>query len=350
MVSPVLFVLVFTNCYIDPANIFHDYSEEIAESILNGKATYFENTNVNEREIKHNLIVKMPDKVDCIAVGPSLVMGVRSETVGSDVFYNLGHSGANYYDILAQFGLMELYGKSAKRVVFCVDSYFFDDTLMERLGVNDSLKRYADYMIDILNREETEKPQEGNINEIETKVRQLFSVTYFQAAVDSIQAANSYVIDRERWGIVDVNFVNKYYMPDASWVYAKSYQNRTEEDVRRDSKEYDIEHQFSKGEYASEYCKEIFEKLIKYLLDKGTKVELYLCPLAPSLWNRIDAKETEYPILGELENYAISIAKKYDLKITGSYNPYNLDMKDEDFYDARHVRHEVLGIYFDFGP
>ena len=41
LVSPVLFVLVFTNCYIDPANIFHDYSEEIAESILNGKATYF---------------------------------------------------------------------------------------------------------------------------------------------------------------------------------------------------------------------------------------------------------------------------------------------------------------------
>ena len=40
--------LLFTNCYIDPANIFHDYSEEIAESILNGKATYFENTNVNE--------------------------------------------------------------------------------------------------------------------------------------------------------------------------------------------------------------------------------------------------------------------------------------------------------------
>ncbi len=42
------------------------------------------------------------------------------------------------------------------------------------------------------------------------------------------------------------------------------------------------------------------------------------------------------------------MAKKYNLKITGSYNPYNLDMEDKDFYDARHVRHELLGTYFDF--
>lgn len=350
LVLPVLFVLIFTNIYIDPANIFHDYSEEIAESILNGKATHFGSSNVNEREVKHNLIMKMPDKVDCIAVGPSLVMGVRSEIAGSDDFYNMGHSGANFYEILAQFGLMEAYGKKVDRVIFCVDSYFFDEAFMKRHGVNEGLKRYADYMIDILNGEETEKPRESYWNELETKVRQMFSVTYFQASVDSVQAANSYVNDRERWGIVGENFDGTYYMPDASWVYARSYQNRTEEDVRKDSEEYNIERQFSKGEHISEYCKEIFEKLIGYLLSQGIEVDLYLCPVAPSLWDRIEAEETEYPIIGEIEKYANRVAKEYDLKITGSYNPYNLDMRDKDFYDARHVRHELLGTYFDFEP
>ena len=348
LVLPVLFALVFTNCYIDPANIFHDYSEEIAESILSGNPTHFGSSNVNEREVKHNLIVKMPERVECIAVGPSLVMGVRSETVGSDDFYNLGQSGANFYDILAQFGLMEVYGKKVERVVFCVDSYFFDDTLMESLGVNGSLKRYADYMIAILNEEKIEKSREEKRDEIETKMRQMFSVTYFQAAVDSVQAANTYVVDRERWGSVDENFTGMYYMADASWVYGKSYRSRTEEDVVKDSEEYSIETQFSKGGHISEYCKGIFEKLVKYLLDQEIEVDLYLCPVAPSLWDRIKAEEDDYPILGELEEYASHIAKKYDLKITGSYNPYNLDMGDEDFYDARHVRHEVLGTYFDF--
>ena len=139
-------------------------------------------------------------------------------------------------------------------------------------------------------------------------------------------------------------------MPDASWVYARSYQNRTEEDVRKDSEEYNIERQFSKGEHISEYCKEIFEKLIGYLLSQGIEVDLYLCPVAPSLWDRIEAEETEYPIIGEIEKYANRVAKEYDLKITGAYNPYDLDMKDKDFYDARHVRHELLGTYFDFEP
>ena len=348
LLLPIIFVLTFTNCYIDPANIFHDYSEEIAESILRGNATHFGSSNVNEREVKHNLIIKMPDKVECIAVGPSLVMGVRSEIAGSDNFYNLGHSGANFYDILAQFGLMEAYGKKVDRVIFCVDSYFFDDTLMKRLGVKENLKKYTDYMIDILNGEETEKPRESDWNELETKVRQMFSVTYFQASVDSVQAANSYVNDRERWGIVGENFDGTYYMPDASWVYARSYQNRTEEDVRKDSEEYNIERQFSKGEHVSEYCKDIFEKLIRYLLSQRIETDLYLCPVAPSLWDRIEEEEAEYPIIEELEEYANRMAKKYNLKITGSYNPYNLDMEDKDFYDARHVRHELLGTYFDF--
>ena len=42
------------------------------------------------------------------------------------------------------------------------------------------------------------------------------------------------------------------------------------------------------------------------------------------------------------------MSNKYNLKTIGTYNPYKIGMKDEDFYDARHVRRELLGIYFDF--
>lgn len=347
LVLPVLFALVFTNCYIDPANVFHDYSEEIAESIVSGNATHFGGSNVNEREVKHNLIMKMPDEVGCIAVGPSLVMGVSSEMVGSDAFYNLGESWASFYDILAQFGLMEVYGKKAKRVVFCVDSFFFDNNILKFDLRYEGLKEYADYMIGILNGEKAEIPQERNLKEIETKVRQLFSVTYFQAAIDLVQTENAYVVG-ERWGTVKKDFNKDYYRPDASWAYGESYKNRTEEDVKNDSEVYDIERLLSRGKHIDKYNKEIFEKLIQYLLDQGAEVELFLCPLAPSLWKRIEMERAEYPILSELKAYADSIAKKYDLKMTGCYDPYELEMKDKDFYDARHVRHEALGRYFDF--
>lgn len=350
VILPLLFAMVFTNVYIDPANIFHDYSKEIAESILKGNATHFGGNNVNEREIKHQIIKEMPDKIDCIAMGPSLVMGVRSETVDSDTFYNLGVSGADFYDIMAQFGMMEVYGKSVNRVIFCMDSYFFDETIYETFERNENLKVYADYMVNKMNKIRVKKPQENRLKEKETEIRQLFSITYFQAAVNYIQSQNEYIGDRDRgrWGVVDENYTGTYYLPDASWVYFLDYQNRTEKDVIEDSEKYNMEFQFSKGKHISEYSKEVFEKLVEYLRNKGIEIDLFLCPLAPSLWNRVEVEKDNYPILDELEEYANHVAKKYDLKITGSYNPYNMEMSDKDFYDARHVRHEMLGTYFNF--
>ena len=38
----------------------------------------------------------------------------------------------------------------------------------------------------------------------------------------------------------------------------------------------------------------------------------------------------------------------YSLKITGSYNPYLLNITDDKFYDSRHVKRQYLSEYFDF--
>ena len=45
---------------------------------------------------------------------------------------------------------------------------------------------------------------------------------------------------------------------------------------------------------------------------------------------------------------ANEISNKYDLKISGSCNPYELGINDEYFYDSRLVRREYLGEFFDF--
>lgn len=94
-----------------------------------------------------------------------------------------------------------------------------------------------------------------------------------------------------------------------------------------------------------------------FLLNYGIKpyfyeveVNLFLCPLSPALWDRIKNGDGsgEYYIFDELETSTNEIAKKYNLKITGSYNLYNLNIKNEDFYDVRHLRHEQLSKFFYF--
>ena len=153
----------------------------------------------------------------------------------------------------------------------------------------------------------------------------------------------------ERWTVVDKGVYDKaYYMADGSWVYALKTQKQDEKDVIKESNEYNVEKQFSKGKHLSSYQQETFEKLLQYLQARNVQVELFLCPVSPTLWGRID--NDDYHVLGELESFAHSMADKYNLKLTGAYNPHTLGMGDKDFYDSRHVRHELLSTYFDFKP
>lgn len=96
--------------------------------------------------------------------------------------------------------------------------------------------------------------------------------------------------------------------------------------------------------------KAYFDKLIKYLTDQGIEIEFFLCPLCPTLWDRlaIGITDCQYYILDEIESHVREIAGKYNIKVTGSYNPYTVGISDEDFWDSRHIRDDRLDIFFDF--
>lgn len=350
IIIPLILILVITNIYVDPANIYHDESKEIAQAIIQGNAAYSALENGNEREIKHNLIIEMPKQVECIAVGSSVVMCVNKKIVGTDSFYNFGVSSAGLYDILAQFGLMEVYEKEIKRVIFCVDTYFFDEDKYDADGRAEALMPYADYMLDILNERNPEIPTKDSVSELKTKIEQAFSITYFQAARDYIVKNDKFSMKDNRWGIVEEGFDGSkpYFDVDGSWNYSVEYQANDITHVLDVAKDYDIEETFGYNRNISLYSVDIFIKLIEYLMQKGVGIELYLCPLAPALWERIEADTTNYFILDELEVFVREVADTYDLKITGSYNPHNVGISNHDFYDARHVRREVLDVYFDF--
>ncbi len=337
--------LVFVNCYIDPANLFHSVSIDIADSVLEGNPTYITSGNMNERVIKQRMIENMPDEVECITVGPSIVFGIRKEHVDTESYYNLGVSGADFYDILAQFGMMELNGKSVERVVFCVDSYFFDAKLYESFTRNIPFKSYAEYMMKILDGEAPhEIPQNDTRAESVERIRQMFSISYFQSAVEYARTKGT--LNISRWGIADETYDGTYYLADGSLWYAESNRNTTVDTVVNDAKNIDINYYYSINEHISTKSMEVFEKLVLYLQAKGTQVDLFLCPICPTLWDRLD--ENQYPMLWDIEAFANEMAEKYSLKITGSYNPYTLAISDFEYYDSRHVRHEMIEEYFDF--
>ena len=350
MFIPALFIFVFINYYIDPANIFHNENAAIAKEILAGNRVYITSGNGDERGVKKNLIENMPKKVDCLAIGPSLIMGIRTSDVGTESFYNLGVSGADYYDILGYFALLEINEIEYEKIILCVDPYFFSSGIYEYQTRHESLLPYAEYMIALLDEQEVSIPYDGAIVDMKTQIEQIFSVTYFQSAIAQMQTADA-LLKEERWGIVNEEMgvtEYPYYCSDGSWVYAKSYQEKWRESILPDVQSYDMNYQFSRNQYMSVESKATFEKLVSYLVNKGVDVSLFLCPLSPSLWSQLEKEQASYPILAEIENYTHEISNIYGIEVIGSYNPNNIDISDLEYYDARHIRHEALSKYFDF--
>ncbi len=341
---PLLLCLILVNIFFDPANLFHNVSQDIADSLMAGNPTYITSGNMNERRVKHRMIETMEDEVDCIALGASIMMGIRGEHVGAESYYNLGLSGADFYDIMAQFGMLDFYEKKVNRVVFCVDTNFFCKSIYDNSARNVSYRPYARYMLDVLNGGTPEEPKSDDTAENMEALKQMFSISYFQSCVNYIRANK--ILNISRWGVADEEYTGTYYLPDGSMVYAMDYQRQTALDVQRTAAEYHLPSYFVPYESISPESTEAFEKLIVYLQEQGTEVELLLCPLAPSLWDRCD--EEVNGILWETEQFALEMGEKYGLQVTGSYNPYQLGITDEEFYDCRHMRHEALEKYFEF--
>lgn len=350
-VVPLIGILVGTNVYQDPANIIHDESKEMAQALVDGYGASTGTGNVNEREVKKNLIQYMPDEVDCVVIGPSLAMCITRDDVGTDSFYNLAVSASDLYDILAQFGMMECYGKHAKKVILCVDSYAFDEAIYGYEDApNRNLMDYTNYMLDVLDGKNPAPVEENQTKVLQTQVEQAFSLTYFQASCEQVQKHGTFSMEDYRWSMVhdDYDGERAFYNSDGSWNYMASVRAHDAAYVQEDSANYNLQAQFMIDRHISRYSMSVYEQLITYLQSQGVEVELYLCPLAPSLWDLVQANVDRFPVLEELESYAHELADTYGLKMTGTYNPYTLGITDGEFYDCRHVRKECLSNYFDF--
>lgn len=349
--------LILVNIVGDTANLFHAGANKgIALSILAGNATHGVGA-VDERGVKRALIENLPEQVDTLSLGPSLSMCVNKDLVGTDSFYNLGESSADYYDILAQFGLLHFNRKKFKRVILCADLDFMNAGA--RGSLHNAFMPYSEYMLSILRGENAtftpKQERKIKLYRFKTALRQLFSIQYFQGAAKlffkQIRAGG------KRYGIVTPENAAQfsYFGTDASWNYDLEYESGDASEVIDDAKDYieikatgrsRLDYVCPIGEHPSEEAKKTFNLLLDYLQSQGVEVLLFICPFSPALYDLYDLNAR--PLLPESEEFFRQCAKERGIRITGSYNPYNIGISDSDFYDSRHVRRDKLGKFFDF--
>ena len=344
---PLLLLVPLTNYFVDPASLFHVGEEKkMAELILAGNNVNPPTANFDEREVKKQLIINMPEHVKCVVIGTSLVMEIDRDIVKEDSFYNLALSGAELYDYLPQFALIDGYDKKIDKIILSFDSWCFDRQLISYIEDIRKLTEYSDYFIDKINENDNAVfPEETKQTEsfYFENIKQLFSLSYFQSSLNYLFKRGL----RKPVGVVSDDYEYEYYKSDASWHSSQEVLSREEDYVIEDANYYDTEHYFTPGEHIDAEYREIFEKSIDYLVnEKGIEIVLFMCPLSPALWEQYD--EDEMPILPEMEDFAQEFADKYGVKLVGSFNPHDIGVSNSDFYDCRHMRSEAIDEFFDF--
>ena len=101
-----------------------------------------------------------------------------------------------------------------------------------------------------------------------------------------------------------------------------------------------------KNAHASETSKIIILKIMEYFKKNNKKVNLIIAPRPNREFDESVMKD--YPILQEVTEFATTIAKAYGFKLSGSFNPHDLWLTDNEFVDGFHLRGDVTSRIFEF--
>ena len=333
--------LCIFNIFIDSANQIsfskkNIPEETIAKATVAGEKVYFP-IQPNERKCKEELIKILPEHFNTVAIGASLQMTLNQEMLGlsNGEFYNLGVSGMNMKDYVNTLGMMKEFGKDADKYIFLLHiDVFLPNTDTRNKFQNQYGEKYLAYLN---GKKERASRFWISLSKI-SFLKSIFSIAYFHENLDFFRSHGKV----DRFVLVDDYPEYAHYMPDGSWFYAEDYIQRTVNDVYEDIKNHGAEYMPSKHCDTENFV--LFDKVIQELLNNEKKIILYFPPYCPSLYDAYPPENS--PCFKEIEDFISNYKGNDSITILGSFYPQNLNISDEDYYDARHIRREKMSKAF----
>ncbi|MFW5737140.1 MAG: hypothetical protein ACOCXB_07325 [Halanaerobium sp.] len=331
---PLILLIVLTNYFVDPANLFSsEFEEELAEILINDQnaaGVY----NYDERIFQKEYIQKMEEKNEVAVLGSSRSLQIREEMIEGDGFFNHGVSGAVLEDYIAITQIYKENDKLFDHVILDLNPWIFNKYNME-----ERWRSIEEYYYSFFDRDYTddESFMESNFGR---NYGQLFSATYFQASFETLIKGQAFK-DIEETEAESLSEPVK--LSDGSLVYQRSRKNISAEDAEIEAQNY-----IRNGVYSLENYSELnqedleqFEQLIEFYQQEDIEITFYLAPYHPLVYDYLEDNE-RYHIIYQVEEYLREFAEKNDIKVVGDYSPYDLDLGPEDFHDGMHPRESVM--------
>lgn len=293
----------------------------------------------NERIIKVSL-AKNLNNIDCIVIGSSHVVQISSirntGRIGEQCtnLLNLGVSGGSLED-LAIFSYLILNNPNKPQKVFIdITPWILKFEMDSRYAMHQS---YYDEMNNVLTEEKS-----TTVSYNSKIIKNLLNFEYFStsllALVNNDQSSNSSLLAKKIFYPHSFNYIDGYTLPvilqDGSRVYSKDFiQAHKLSNSAISSSDEDASYKILGKIYDPKGLKYL-EKIINLYLKNGIIVNFIFTPYHPVIFE--SKSFTPFIHMQAIEKISKNIAKKYKIKIYGSYDPKIVGCTKEEFFDAMH--------------
>ena len=280
-----------------------------------------------QRYFKANVIKNINRNIDRITVGSSHMLTIRYDDDKID-HMNFAVGGATLQDRLSIFGLLHYFGIKYNYVNLELDIPSFTTNAFKINTEEKAFDEYAEYFKKVLNDEDVSDFEYADFNKNYVNNYDYMGYNLNYKTKDALSISDKFYYDKEASQHIpyEVDVGNEDYIKQT--ILNLSFADAELKDMHINKESINT-----------------FNKLFDYFEKNDVTINIILVPRSPYVYD--SEKMASFPIVNEIMEYAFSLAKNRGISITGSLNPHYINVKDDDYFDAFHLKQKVSNSVFD---
>ena len=336
---PIPLVMILTSWFVDPDHVRDpdSYERDIAQLLLEGKGV----TNVyypDEAAIMAWYFDGRADAPEVLVIGSSRTKLIRSDSFPGETFFNASLSGASLTDYLALTHLLEERGPLPRTMVIELSTHLLKADIVSVWprfeGIAGELESNLITGAPVPDPRVTRPSLESYSRFLGPDYFQLSLFSFLDSRFGGGQGreARVYLEGDEPTGLT--------YLPDGSEIFPESRRkNLGSPEVTALAIAAGDATLAIPGEIDA-HRQQVLEAWLAHLQAQGVEIILYLAPYHPRTYEIMMTNQNR--IVVDIQNYYVEMARRKGYSILGSYNPADIDITGEVFYDATHITPEAL--------
>lgn len=340
---PFAFLVVFTNYFGDPSNVFSDIEFDMARLLLNRHNISVQN--FNDRLLQKHYIFNRSHPPEVVVIGSSRTMVADSSLFPGRTFFNHSMGTATLEDFMAITELYVLKGQMPETIVLGVDPWLF-----KAFNGYTRWKALSEYYALYQNAAESSERLDRlkyTWNHVCSKIdfyTMMVSLNYFQASYKHYLNM-LYLGETGRTRLYDTELNSSRRCNIQKWDGCVVWDHGTNHRNPQESTyyaEYIVDQQiaeFRDGFNIANKSLTEFERLVDFLADKDAHVIFWLPPYHPRLYDKI-AQNPRWKPIQDIQAKITDMAHRKGIPVYGSFNPGDMNLSPDDFFDGHHMKNE----------